>query len=157
MLFRSAKNRKQIQKVSFSANDVGEKLKLIKAYTDQEEGFMVASSILEIIHKENARHEDFAILYRTNAQSRIFEEALRKRNIPYRVYGSQSFYQRKEIRDTIAYFRLTVNPSDDEALKRIINFPTRGIGKTTLERLELTANQKQQSIWVTIEIGRAHV
>ncbi len=146
-----AKNRKQIQKVSFSANDVGEKLKLIKAYTDQEEGFMVASSILEIIHRENARHEDFAILYRTNAQSRIFEEALRKRNIPYRVYGSQSFYQRKEIRDTIAYFRLTVNPSDDEALKRIINFPTRGIGKTTLERLELTANQKQQSIWVTIE------
>lgn len=146
-----AKNRKQIQKVSFSAKDMGEKLKLIKAYTDQEEGFMVASAISEIIHREHARHKDFAILYRTNAQSRIFEGALRKRNIPYRVYGSQSFYQRKEIRDTIAYFRLTVNPSDDEALKRIINFPTRGIGKTTLQRLESTANQKQQSIWVTIE------
>jgi len=146
-----AKNRRQIQKVSFSAKDMGEKLKVIKAYTDQEEGFMVASAISEIVHRDHALHKDFAILYRTNAQSRIFEEALRKRNIPYRVYGSQSFYQRKEIRDTIAYFRLMVNPNDDEALKRIINFPTRGIGDTTLQRLASTANEKQQSIWVTIE------
>ena len=146
-----AKNKRQIQKVSFSAKGIGEKIKVIKAYTDQEEGFMVASAISDIIHREHAHHKDFAILYRTNAQSRIFEEALRKRNIPYRVYGSLSFYQRKEIKDTLAYFRLTVNPSDDEALKRIINFPTRGIGNTTLQRLEATANQKEQSIWVTIE------
>ncbi|HDP54435.1 MAG TPA: ATP-dependent DNA helicase, partial [Bacteroidetes bacterium] len=146
-----AKNKRQIQKVSFSAKGVGEKIKIIKAYTDQEEGFMVASAISDIIHREHAHHKDFAILYRTNAQSRIFEEALRKRNIPYRVYGSLSFYQRKEIKDTLAYFRLTVNPSDDEALKRIINFPTRGIGNTTVQRLEATANQKEQSIWVTIE------
>ena len=146
-----AKNKRQIQKVSFSAKGIGEKIKVIKAYTDQEEGFMVASAISDIIHREHAHHKDFAILYRTNAQSRIFEEALRKRNIPYRVYGSLSFYQRKEIKDTLAYFRLTVNPSDDEALKRIINFPTRGIGNTTVQRLETTANQKEQSIWVTIE------
>ena len=146
-----AKNKRQIQKLSFSAKGIGEKIKVIKAYTDQEEGFMVASAISDIIHREHAHHKDFAILYRTNAQSRIFEEALRKRNIPYRVYGSLSFYQRKEIKDTLAYFRLTVNPSDDEALKRIINFPTRGIGNTTLQRLEATANQKEQSIWVTIE------
>lgn len=145
-----AKNKKQIQKVSFSANDVGERVKMIKAYTDQEEGFMVAASISEIIQSEHVPFKDIAILYRTNAQSRIFEESLRKRNIPYRVYGSLSFYQRKEIKDTIAYFRLIINPSDDEALKRIINFPARGIGNTTMERLEATANEKNQSIWVTI-------
>jgi DNA helicase II / ATP-dependent DNA helicase PcrA len=146
-----AKNQKQIQKVSFSANDTGEKVKIIKAYTDQEEGFMVANAISEIVHREHADYKDFAILYRTNAQSRIFEESLRKRNIPYRVYGSLSFYQRKEIKDTIAYFRLTVNPNDDEALKRIINFPARGIGGTTMERLVATANAKEQSLWTTIE------
>lgn len=146
-----AKNQKQIQKSSFSANAEGDKVKIIKAYTDQEEGFMVAGAISELIQREHADYKDFAILYRTNAQSRIFEEALRKRNIPYRVYGSLSFYQRKEIKDTIAYLRLTINPNDDEALKRVINFPARGIGKTTLERLEGTANSKVQSIWTTIE------
>ncbi|MFO8021713.1 MAG: UvrD-helicase domain-containing protein, partial [Perlabentimonas sp.] len=146
-----AKNQKQIQKASFSANAEGDKVKIIKAYTDQEEGFMVAGAISELIQREHAGYKDFAILYRTNAQSRIFEEALRKRNIPYRVYGSLSFYQRKEIKDTIAYLRLTINPNDDEALKRVINFPARGIGKTTLERLEGTANSQVQSIWTTIE------
>lgn len=146
-----AKNQKQIQKVLFSSNAEGEKVKLIKAYTDQEEGFMVAGAISEIIHREHADYKDFAILYRTNAQSRIFEEALRKRNIPYRVYGSLSFYQRKEIKDTLAYFRLTINPNDDEAFKRAVNFPTRGIGNTTIERLEATANAKVQSLWTTIE------
>jgi DNA helicase-2/ATP-dependent DNA helicase PcrA len=146
-----AKNQKQIQKVSFSANDTGEKVKIIKAYTDQEEGFMVANAISEIVHREHASFKSFAILYRTNAQSRIFEESPRKRNIPYKVYGSLSFYQRKEIKDTIAYFRLTVNPNDDEALKRIINFPARGIGGTTIERLVATANEKNQSLWTTIE------
>lgn len=146
-----AKNQKQIQKASFSANAEGDKVKIIKAYTDQEEGFMVAGAIAELIQREHANYKDFAILYRTNAQSRIFEEALRKKNIPYRVYGSLSFYQRKEIKDTIAYLRLTINPNDDEALKRVINFPARGIGKTTLERLEGTANNEVQSIWTTIE------
>lgn len=145
-----AKNKRQIQKVSFSAKDVGEKVKIIKAYTDQEESFMVASSISEIIQRDHIEYKNIAILYRTNAQSRLFEESLRKRNIPYRVYGSLSFYQRKEIKDTLAYFRLTINPNDDEALKRIINFPVRGIGNTTLQHLESAANEKQQSIWITI-------
>ncbi|MDX9847226.1 MAG: 3'-5' exonuclease [Tenuifilaceae bacterium] len=145
-----AKNKKQIQKASFSAKDVGDKVKIIKAYTDQEESFMVASAISEIIQRVHVDYKNFAILYRTNAQSRLFEESLRKRNIPYRVYGSLSFYQRKEIKDTLAYFRLTINPNDDEALKRIINFPARGIGNTTMERLEATANEKGQSLWITI-------
>ncbi|MFA5646982.1 MAG: UvrD-helicase domain-containing protein [Bacteroidales bacterium] len=145
-----AKNKKQIKKASFSANDIGEKIKIIKAYTDQEEGFMVASAISEVTQRDNVNYKDVAILYRTNAQSRLFEESLRKRNIPYRVYGSLSFYQRKEVKDTIAYFRLTVNPNDDEALKRVINFPARGIGATTMERLQTAANEKDQSIWVTI-------
>lgn len=145
-----AKNQRQIQKVLFSAKDQGEKIKIIKAYTDQEEGFMVAASISEIIQRDHTEYKNFAILYRTNAQSRIFEESLRKRNIPYRVYGSLSFYQRKEIKDTLGYFRLTINPNDDEALKRVINFPTRGIGNTTLERLESAANQNNESIWITI-------
>lgn len=145
------KNRKQIKKVAFSANDEGEKIRVLKAFTDQEEGFIVAADILDTIHRERADFHEFAILYRTNAQSRIFEESLRKRNIPYKVYGSLSFYQRKEIKDILAYFRLSLNPSDDEALKRIINYPTRGIGDTTLTRLEAIANAKEQSIWQTIE------
>ncbi len=145
-----AKNQRQIQKVLYSAKEEGEKVKIIKAYTDQEEGFMVAASITEIIQRDHVDYKNFAILYRTNAQSRIFEESLRKRNIPYRVYGSLSFYQRKEIKDTLAYFRLTINPNDDEALKRVINFPARGIGNTTMERLETAANEKNESIWVTI-------
>jgi DNA helicase-2/ATP-dependent DNA helicase PcrA len=146
-----AKNHKQIQKVAFSANVEGDKVKVIKAYNDHEEGILVANAISEIIHREHANYNDFAVLYRTNAQSRIFEESLRKRNIPYRVYGSLSFYQRKEIKDILAYFRVAINPHDDESIKRIVNFPTRGIGSTTMDRLEGKANTTGQSIWTTIE------
>ena len=146
-----AKNNKQIQKVAYSANPLGEKIKLIRAYNDHEEGFLVASAMLEIIHRNQAQFNEFAVLYRTNAQSRIFEEALRKRNIPYRVYGSLSFYQRKEVKDILAYFRLAINPHDDEALKRIVNYPARGIGNTTLEKISEYCNQANQSMWTTIE------
>lgn len=146
-----ARNKKQIQKVSFSAKGEGEKIKIIRAYTDQEEGFMVTSAITDIIHREHAQYKDIAILYRTNAQSRIFEETLRKRNIPYRLYGSLSFYGRKEIKDVLAYFRLAINPNDDEAFKRVVNFPARGIGSTTLERVESAATQLNQSLWATLE------
>ncbi|MHC1702854.1 MAG: ATP-dependent helicase [Tenuifilaceae bacterium] len=146
-----AKNSRQIKKNVFSSKEEGEKIKVLRAFTDQEEGYIVASEILNIQQRDHAQSHDFAILYRTNAQSRIFEEALRKRNIPYRVYGSLSFYQRKEIKDILAYYRLSLNPSDDEALKRVINYPTRGIGNTTMERLTEVANAKNQSIWVTIE------
>ncbi len=141
------KNRDQIRKRVFSKNEEGEKIKVVKALTDHEEGFLVSGSILETVLKEKQPYSDFAILYRTNAQSRIFEEALRKRNIPYKVYGSISFYQRKEIKDLLAYLRLTVNLQDDEALKRIINYPARGIGKTTLDKIAAIANEKEQSIW----------
>lgn len=146
-----SKNSRQIKKVSFSSKEEGDKIKVLKAFTDQEEGYIVASEILNIQYREHAPSKDFAILYRTNAQSRIFEEALRKRNIPYRVYGSLSFYQRKEIKDILAYYRLSINPSDDEALKRVINYPTRGIGNTTMEHVVEVANAKDQSIWVTLE------
>lgn len=146
-----AKNSRQIKKNVFSSKEEGEKIKVLRAFTDQEEGYIVASEILNIQQRDHALSRDFAILYRTNAQSRIFEEALRKRNIPYRVYGSLSFYQRKEIKDLLAYFRLSLNANDDEALKRVINYPTRGIGNTTLERLQEVANAKNQSIWITIE------
>jgi len=146
-----AKNNRQIKKVSFSSKENGERVKVLRAFTDQEEGYIVASEILNIQYRDHVPNKDFAILYRTNAQSRIFEEALRKRNIPYRVYGSLSFYQRKEIKDILAYFRLSINPSDDEALKRIINYPARGIGGTTMDRLSELANAQNQSIWTTIE------
>ena len=146
-----AKNNRQIKKVSFSSKENGERIKVLRAFTDQEEGYIVASEILNIQYRDHVPSKDFAILYRTNAQSRIFEEALRKRNIPYRVYGSLSFYQRKEIKDILAYFRLSINPSDDEALKRIINYPARGIGGTTMDRLSELANAQNQSIWTTIE------
>ncbi len=144
-------NQKQIKKVAFSANEVGDKIKLIKAYTDQEEGFLVASEILNTIRDKSCAYSDIAILYRTNAQSRIFEETLRKRNIPYRVYGSLSFYQRKEIKDLLAYFRLSVNPNDDEAFVRIVNYPARGIGSTTLQHLQELANVQNISLWETAQ------
>ena len=146
-----AKNSRQIKKVSFSSKEEGDKIKVLRAFTDQEEGYIVANEILNIQYREHAPSKDFAILYRTNAQSRIFEEALRKRNIPYRVYGSLSFYQRKEIKDILAYYRLSINPSDDEAFKRVVNYPARGIGSTTMDRLTEVANAKNQSIWVTLE------
>lgn len=141
------KNKDQIRKTVYSKNEEGDKVCVMKAFTDMEEGFIVSNSIFDTVLSEQMQYSDFAILYRTNAQSRIFEEALRKRNIPYRVYGSISFYQRKEIKDMISYLRLLVNPSDDEALKRIINYPARGIGKTTLEKLEEIASAKDISLW----------
>lgn len=142
-----SKNQKQIQKNVFSANSVGNPIKVIKAYSDVEEGFIVTNDIFEKRMREQKEFKDFAILYRTNAQSRVLEEALRKKSLPYKIYGGLSFYQRKEIKDVLAYFRLTVNPADQEALKRVINYPTRGIGKTTVERLETAANATGRSMW----------
>jgi DNA helicase II / ATP-dependent DNA helicase PcrA len=111
---------------------------------------LVAQEIAETQLRDHYKHQDYAILYRTNAQSRIFEEALRKRNIPYKIYGGLSFYQRKEIKDLLAYFRLIINPWDNEALKRIINYPARGIGQTTLSKLETAAVDAETSIWKII-------
>jgi DNA helicase II / ATP-dependent DNA helicase PcrA len=145
------KNHDQIKKTIYSKNEEGEKIRVLKALTDMEEGFIVSNSVLDTLLTEHVQYTEFAVLYRTNAQSRIFEEALRKRNVPYRVYGSISFYQRKEIKDVIAYLRLLVNPNDDEALKRIINYPARGIGKTTLEKLEELANEMDVSIWQVLQ------
>jgi len=142
-----SKNQKQIQKNVFSANSVGQPIRVIKAYSDVEEGFIVVNDIFEKRMREHKEFKDFAILYRTNAQSRVMEEALRKKNLPYKIYGGLSFYQRKEIKDVLAYFRLTVNPADQEALKRVINYPTRGIGKTTVDRLEAAANATGRSMW----------
>ena len=140
-------NKKQIQKKIWTEKDKGKKIKLIKAMSDTEEGKRVADSIIEQKNRYNLKNEDFAILYRTNGQSRIFEEALRRQNIKYRVYGGLSFYQRKEVKDLIAYIRLTVNDKDDEALKRIINYPRRGIGKTTLDQLSQLAEDNDLSLW----------
>lgn len=143
-------NKNQIKKISFSSNAVGERLKLLTAFTDAEEATLVSNSIADTVEETHCRYSDFAILYRTNAQSRNFEEKLRNQNIPYRVYGGLSFYQRKEIKDMLAYLRLTVNLNDDESLVRIINVPARGIGDTTLERLQAIANQTHTSIWTAI-------
>jgi DNA helicase II / ATP-dependent DNA helicase PcrA len=142
-----AKNSNQIQKKVFSENEIGEKIKIIHAVTDQEEGFKVANEMVDLIYNYKYKYLDFAVLYRTNAQSRIFEESLRKCNIPYKVYGGLSFYQRKEIKDVLAYLRLVVNPHDEEALKRVINYPARGIGNTSLGRMEEFANQQNISLW----------
>src|SRR3569832_1989545 len=119
----------------------------MRALSDNEEGVMVANSIFETKVNHQWNNKNFAILYRTNAQSRSMEEALRKMNIPYRIYGGLSFYKRKEIKDLLAYFRLVINEKDDEALKRIINVPARGIGKTTIEKLVIVASERDQSIW----------
>lgn len=140
-------NRRQIRKEVFSENDEGKKLTLKLAYSDKEEAAIVCKEIKSMQRREDAEYSDFAILYRTNAQSRSFEEALRKGNIPYKIYGGLSFYQRKEIKDIIAYFRLIVNPNDEEALKRIINYPTRGIGNTTLQKIITSANENNVSLW----------
>jgi DNA helicase-2/ATP-dependent DNA helicase PcrA len=141
------KNKGQISKEVFSRNEDGEPIRVVKAADDREEGFLVAGFISDLRFREQLEHKDFAILYRTNAQSRIFEESLRRMNIPYKVYGSLSFYQRKEIKDLLAYFRVTVNPRDDESLKRIINYPMRGIGKTTLDKLNGYAEKLDTHIW----------
>lgn len=149
-----SKNKRQLQKRVFSENEAGQQINVILAVSDQEEGFRVANSIMEACLREHYDFSDFAILYRTNAQSRIMEEALRRMNIPYRIYGGLSFYDRKEVKDLLAYYRLTVNHNDDEALKRIINYPKRQIGEATVEKLELTANEHQVSIWNVIADNR---
>lgn len=145
-----AKNTRQIPKNIFSTNDEGSKIALIEAYSDFEEGYLIAGRISSIRMATSSAYSDFAILYRTNSQSRIFEEALRKRNIPYRIYGGHSFYQRKEIKDVIAYFRLAINPADEEALKRVINYPARGIGDTTLAKISACANRHEVSLWEVV-------
>jgi len=141
------KNKEQIPKTIFSKKAAGEKLKVICAYSDYEEGYNVASRIAEMRMLHSFEYQDFAILYRTNAQSRIFEEALRRINIPYRIYGGLSFYQRKEVKDVIAYMRLIANPNDEEAFKRVINYPTRGIGDTTLNKLVSAASIQGVGLW----------
>ena len=143
-------NRNQIKKDVYSENAVGEKLQYKPAYSDKEEAVIVAKDIKRIKRQDNCEYHDFAILYRTNAQSRSFEEEFRKQGIPYRIYGGLSFYQRKEIKDIIAYFRLVANPDDEEAIKRIINYPARGIGATTVMKIADCAHQNQVSFWEVI-------
>ena len=143
-------NRNQIKKDVYSENAVGEKLQYKPAYSDKEEAVIVAKDIKRIKRQDNCEYHDFAILYRTNAQSRSFEEEFRKQGIPYRIYGGLSFYQRKEIKDIIAYFRLVANPDDEEAIKRIINYPARGIGATTVMKIADCAHLNQVSFWEVI-------
>jgi DNA helicase-2/ATP-dependent DNA helicase PcrA len=142
-----ANNKGQIEKTLFTENSDGEKIRLVRTMTDNEEGKYVADTIQEQKLRNHYRNKDFAILYRTNAQSRAFEESLRRMSIPYIIYGGISFYQRKEIKDFIAYLRLIVNPKDEEALKRVINYPVRGIGKTTIDKCVLNANELNISMW----------
>ncbi|NNE25244.1 MAG: UvrD-helicase domain-containing protein [Saprospiraceae bacterium] len=149
-------NKRQIQKKIWTDKIEGNKIKIIKAMSDTEEGKRVADSIVEQKNRFNLSNSNIAILYRTNAQSRVFEEHLRRYNIPYRIYGGQSFYQRKEIRDVIAYLRLSINSKDDEALKRVINYPKRGVGQTTVNNLIQLANDNELSMWQclsTIELS----
>ena len=145
------RNERQIPKNVFSKNEHGEKLQLKPAYSDREEAMIVTQDIKRIRREERRNWSDFAILYRTNAQSRSFEEQMRKDNIPYRIYGGLSFYQRKEIKDVIAYFRLIANPSDEEAFKRIVNYPARGIGDTTVGKIIQTAQTYGVSLWQVIK------
>lgn len=145
-----SKNKEQIKKNVWTQNDQGAPIRVIRAMTDNEEGKIIANKIFDLKHQESGDWTDFAILYRTNRQSRAFEEALRKMNIPYKIYGGLSFYQRKEIKDLLAYFRLTANQRDEEALKRVINYPKRGIGKTSWENIIIAANQYDVAIWDVI-------
>ncbi|MBM3186042.1 MAG: UvrD-helicase domain-containing protein, partial [Bacteroidetes bacterium] len=144
------KNKDQINKKVWTDNIIGDKLKVVRTLTDNEEGKTIASRLFDIKQSEGISWNDFAILYRTNKQSRAFEEALRKLNIPYRIYGGLSFYQRKEIKDLLAYFRLAANPRDEEALKRVINYPRRAIGKTSIENVIIAANRYNVSMWDVI-------
>ena len=150
------KNIERIKKVVFSKKEDGTKIKVIEALTDNEEGFTVVHKIADSVFTGQTEYFDHAVLYRTNAQSRIFEEALRRRNIPYKIYGGLSFYQRKEIKDLLAYCKIVVNKQDDESLKRIINYPKRGIGKTSLDKVELYARQNNLSMWNVISDIRKH-
>jgi len=145
------KNERQIRKDIFSENEQGERLTLKPAYSDKEEAIIVCNDIKRIRRQEGGEYSDFAILYRTNAQSRSFEEQMRKDGIPYRIYGGLSFYQRKEIKDVIAYFRVVANPNDEEALRRIINYPTRGIGDTTVAKIVEMANLHHVSLWTVLQ------
>ncbi|GAA4343079.1 ATP-dependent helicase [Flaviaesturariibacter amylovorans] len=144
-------NKGQIPKTLFTENETGEKIKLVRTMTDNDEGKFIADAIQELRLRNHYTNKDVAILYRTNAQSRSFEESLRRHNIPYTIFGGISFYQRKEIKDYIAYLRLIVNPKDEEALKRIINYPIRGIGKTSVDRALLAANERDMSMWEVLE------
>lgn len=145
------KNRDQIEKKVWTSNHEGELIQLMKAHTDNEEGQIVARSIFDTKMDKQAHNRDFAILYRTNAQSRSMEEALRKKGIPYRIFGGLSFYQRKEVKDMLAYYRLTINSDDEEAFKRVINYPARGIGDTTVEKLIIAARDNDISLWTVCE------
>ncbi|MBE9586295.1 UvrD-helicase domain-containing protein [Mucilaginibacter sp. JRF] len=145
-----ANNKEQLKKNVFSEKETGDKIKVIRAFSDNEEGKIIAEEIMQRRTTNGLKWNDFAILYRTNAQSRSMEEGLRKLNIPYKIYGGLSFYQRKEIKDLIAYFRLTFNPNDEEALKRVINYPKRGIGDTTVDKIILAAGQNQITPWEVI-------
>ncbi|MDE7442939.1 MAG: UvrD-helicase domain-containing protein, partial [Muribaculaceae bacterium] len=141
------KNTEQIRKQVFSTNEPGQRIEVVQSYSDYEEGYLVANRIALLKTQQHDSYEEYAILYRTNAQSRVLEESLRKRNIPYRIYGGLSFYQRKEVKDAIAYFRLSLNPNDDEAIKRVINYPARGIGETTINKLTRAAIDNNVSLW----------
>jgi DNA helicase-2/ATP-dependent DNA helicase PcrA len=142
-----ARNKDQIKKSVWTDNPAGDKIRVIRTLTDNEEGKVITAKIYDLKQDTGSTFNDFAILYRTNKQSRAFEESLRKLNIPYKIYGGLSFYQRKEIKDLLAYFRLTTNPKDEEALKRVINYPARGIGKTTIEKIIIASDERGVSMW----------
>ncbi len=145
------KNTRQMKKSVYSENDEGERVKILSTYSDIEEAYLVANMIAKSRLSCHDSYEDYAVLYRTNAQSRALEESLRKRNIAYRIYGGLSFYQRKEIKDAVCYFRIAINPDDDEALRRIINYPARGIGETTMKKLSDAATASNVSIWQVLQ------
>ena len=145
------KNKMQIHKDVFSTNEEGERIEVVQAFNDYEEAYIVANRISQVKMRFHDKYEEFAVLYRTNAQSRVLEEALRNRNIPYRIYGGLAFYQRAEIKDAISYFRLAINPNDDEALRRIINKPARGIGETTLKKVIACAMAASVSMWAVLD------
>ncbi len=147
-------NRKQLEKEVWTANETGDKIKVVRSATDSDEARFVAQQIIEQKNQKHLPNKAFAILYRTNSQSRSFEEALRRQSIDYRIYGGTSFYQRKEIKDLLSYLRLTVNPNDEEALKRIINYPARGIGDTTINRLLFLASENKTGIWEIVANAR---
>ena len=151
-----SKNKDQIQKNVWTANDEGNPITIIRTLTDNEEGKVISNKIYDVKKAEGLNYSDFAILYRTNKQSRAFEEALRKLNLPYKIYGGISFYQRKEIKDLLAYFRLTANPRDEEALKRVINYPKRGIGKTSIENLIIASSKYGVSMFDIIQDFNAY-
>lgn len=150
------KNRRQIPKKVYSENETGEKVTVVEAYSDKEEAVVVCNTIKKTMKREGLQYSDFAILYRANALSRGFEEELRKQNIPYTIFGGQSFYQRKEIKDLMAYFRLVANPNDEEAFRRVVNYPTRGIGNTTIQRLAQASVDNGVGFWKLLENPAAY-